>query len=475
MKIFKGDFVLKNRIEFAFLKSALEKKEINSIVEWIKKQNECVDVLITKVPFRNLDKWHFDETNGNLRHETGNFFSIDGIRIDTTWGYTPSWDQPIINQPEIGFLGFIVKEIKGIFHFLVQAKIEPGNINFVQLSPTLQATRSNYQQRHGGRKPLYLEYFQNATKEQILLDQLQSEQGARFFKKRNRNIIIKIDDNIEVHNNFIWLTLGQLKALMRLDNIVNMDTRTVLSCISFGNFTSETIDLFNYLNKSDEYQIKFLNTALIKDRAVHSVEEIIIFMTQIKSVNELKIKQIALQDMEDWIVEENEINRKDKKFFKIIGVNVEIGDREVIKWSQPMVEAAQQGLCAFVCKEIDGILHFAVQAKIECGNYDVVEFAPTVQTLTGDYKQSSKDSLPFLNYVLNSSREEIYFDTFQSEEGGRFYREQNRNMIVILSQIPNELPENFIWMTLNQMYIFIKFNNYFNIQARNLISMISFV
>lgn len=465
-----------NNIHFDFLKSALEKKEIDSIVAWIKEQNETVGVSINKVPFKNLDRWYFDDKNGNLRHETGKFFSIDGIRVNTTWGNILQWDQPIINQPEIGFLGFIVKEIDGILHFLVQAKIEPGNVNYVQLSPTLQATRSNYQQTHGGKKPLYLEYFQNATKDQILLDQLQSEQGARFLRKRNRNIIIKVDEDIEVQSNFIWLTLGQLKALMQLDNIVNMDTRTVISSIPFGNFSTETIDFFNYLNKSGEYQTKFLKSALIKDKAFHSIEEIITFMTQIKSVNDLEVKQIPLQDMKEWIITENEIKREDEKFFKIIGVDVEIGNREVVKWSQPMVEPAQEGLCAFVCKEIDGVLHFAVQAKLECGNHDIVEFAPTVQTLTGDYKQIPKDVLPFLHYVLNVSKEKIYFDTLQSEEGGRFYKEQNRNMIIIAGdEISVELPENFIWMTLNQLYVFIKFNNYLNIQARNLIATISFV
>lgn len=468
--------MLAENIHFDFLKSALEKKEINPIVNWVKEQNEVVNVSISKVAFKNLGKWYFDDKNGNLRHETGKFFSIDGIRVNTTWANIPQWDQPIINQPEIGFLGFIVKEIDGILHFLVQAKIEPGNVNYVQLSPTLQATRSNYQQTHGGKKPLYLEYFQNATKDQILLDQLQSEQGARFLRKRNRNIIIKVDEDIEVQSNFIWLTLGQLKALMQLDNIVNMDTRTVISSIPFGNFSTETIDFFNYLNKSGEYQTKFLKSALIKDKAFHSIEEIITFMTQIKSVNDLEVKQIPLQDMKEWIVTESEIRREDEKFFKIIGVDVEIGNREVVKWSQPMVEPAQEGLCAFVCKEIDGVLHFVVQAKLECGNHDIVEFAPTVQTLTGDYKQIPKDVLPFLHYVLNVSKEKIYFDTLQSEEGGRFYKEQNRNMIVVAGdEISDELPENFIWMTLNQLYVFIKFNNYLNIQARNLIATISFV
>ena len=40
---------------------------------------------------------------------------------------------------------------------------------------------------------------EKATKseEDILLDQLQSEQGGRFLKKRNRNIIITVDEEIE--------------------------------------------------------------------------------------------------------------------------------------------------------------------------------------------------------------------------------------------------------------------------------------
>lgn len=121
-------------------------------------------------------------------------------------------------------------------------------------------------------------------------------------------------------------------------------------------------------------------------------------------------------------------------------------------------------------------MHFAVQAKLECGNIDIIEFAPTVQCLTGNYRQTQSGSLPFLDYVLNAKAEQIYFDTMQSEEGGRFFREHNRNMIVIANdEVPVELPDKYIWMTLNQINKFLKFNNYLNIQARSLIAAISYV
>ena len=199
-------------------------------------------------------------------------------------------------------------------------------------------------------------------------------------------------------------------------------------------------------------------------------------MTHLKSIYDLHIEKIQLKDLREWVFTDKMIHHEENKYFRVIAVDVEIGNREVVKWNQPMIEPAQEGLCAFVCKEINGIMHFAVQAKLECGNHDIIEFAPTVQCLTGNYRQTKEGALPFLDYVLNARAEQIFYDVLQSEEGGRFYREQNRNLIVIAGdEIPDELPGKYIWMTLNQLYTFLKFNNYLNIQARSLIAGISFI
>ena len=187
-------------------------------------------------------------------------------------------------------------------------------------------------------------------------------------------------------------------------------------------------------------------------------------------------KQIPLSKINNWVINDFSIDHIEKKYFKIIAVEVCIGNREINKWIQPMIEPAQEGICAFVCKEINGILHFAVQAKLECGNFDIIEFAPTVQCLTGNYRDYNSSEIPFLDYVLNIEKHKIIFDNLQSEEGGRFYKEQNRNMIVVAGdEVSEVLPENYIWMTLNQLNAFIKFNNYLNIQARSLLAAVSFM
>jgi oxidase EvaA len=465
-----------------FLKSATcesrEQLETNSILEWIHDQSNQVKVEVERVPFNCMEHWSFDPISGSLKHDSGKFFSVEGIRVETNWGSLKTWDQPIINQPEIGYLGFIVKNIEGVLHFLLQAKIEPGNINRVQLSPTIQATRSNYTQIHNGAKPKYLEYFQNVRPENVLLDQLQSEQGARFLMKRNRNIIIATDDQIPCYSNFIWLTLKQIKELMSYDNTINMNTRTVISGICYGASLVENQGLIHdtkISHTTENYRRAFLESVVNPTNSVHSISDIIHFLTDLKSRYDLLIDRIPLGDVEGWQVSDIEISRLDGKYFKVIGVNVSIGNREVASWQQPMIQPSQPGICAFICKKINGTTHLLVQAKLECGNRDVIELAPTVQCLTGDYRHPDSKPVPFLDYVLDAPEGQVVLDALQSEEGGRFYREQNRNLIIIADDsFAEELPETYIWMTLNQLHYFNRFNNYLNIQARSLMAAIPF-
>lgn len=471
--------------ELIFLRSALTDKNpfmtTSDCLKWLEDQRGKIHVQIEQIPFNKLRKWYFDKNTGNLRHESNRFFSIEGIHIRTNWGTVPEWSQPIINQPEIGILGIITRQIDGVLYFLMQAKIEPGNINFVQLSPTLQATKSNYTKVHHGNSPEYLEYFLNNSKSKVLLDQLQSEQGARFFKKRNRNIIIEVNEEVPLKANFCWLTLGQIIQLMEHDNVVNMDTRTVISGIQFGSFNPEVIEFYKnmdiYQRGHSEYQSGLLTSLLDNTRSLHTIDEIISWITSLKSKYELNIEVIPLNRADQWQKDNDEIYHTSRNYFSVIGVSVEIGSREVKSWTQPLVKAAQEGIIAFLIKKINGIYHFLVQAKLEAGNFDILEMAPTVQCITGNYRNvSPEDRPPFLDFVLNVRPEYIKYSTHQSEEGGRFYREQNKNYIIeVDDSFPIEVPENYVWLTSNQLKQFIKYNNYLNIQARSLLASIGLI
>lgn len=470
--------------ELIFLKSALHEHNpftsTEEAIDWLRERNEEVRVNIERQRLDSIKDWVFHPGTGNLCHESGRFFSIEGLSVRTNWGNVSAWSQPIINQPEIGFLGIITREIDGVLYFLMQAKIEPGNINHVQLSPTLQATKSNYSQIHKGKKPLYLEYF-TSGKNKVLLDQLQSEQGARFLRKRNRNIIIQVFEDIPVHEDFRWLTLGQIKKMMLLDNTVNMDSRTVISGIPFGNFSTEVLEFYSalsrhYISPGSHRHFEMLKSSLNEEAAIHSFNDIISWLTNLKMLAELETQPLPLRQVRNWVRTDYDISHEDGKYFRVIGVNVEISNREVKTWMQPLIEPTQEGICAFIVKKINGLYHFIVQAKMECGNFDILELAPTVQCITDNYQVTPKGRLPFLDYVLEAPAQCRMYDTLQSEEGGRFFKEQNRNLVIEAeADFEEQLPPNYIWMTLNQMKTFIRFNNYLNVQARSLISCINFL
>ena len=456
--------------EVRFLRSALDEHgqcvSTDDVLGWLADRNREVSVRVSPIRLSQMRDWALDDTSGRIRHSSGKFFSIDGIRVQTNWGDIREWAQPIIHQPEIGFLGCIVREIGGVMHFLIQAKVEPGNVNCVQLSPTLQATKSNYTRVHQGKSPKYLDWFLDRSKARVLLDQLQSEQGARFLHKRNRNVIVEVEVELPDDPDFVWLTLGQIKRLMERSNIVNMDLRTVVSSIPFGQEPAGTEDR--------SFGEALLASATDSHRSLLPLDDVISWFTSQKIRFDLQVTPCDLRSISDWILTDEVLRHQTNQFFRVIWVDVNISNREVTSWQQPLVEPAREGICAFVVKRIGGIPHFLVQAKLECGNFDVLEFAPTVQCITGSYANSLK-VLPYLEYVLTARPDQIRHDSLQSEEGGRFYHEQNRHLLVEADDdFPLECPENYQWMTLNQLLAFARFNNYLNIQARSLLATLRF-
>ena len=102
---------------------------------------------------------------------------------------------------------------------------------------------------------------------------------------------------------------------------------------------------------------------------------------------------------------------------------------------------------------------------------DLLEIAPTVQCITSNYSES--DLPDFVDEMINNNSKHIT-NVFQSEEGGRFFKESNQNIILLGNESfqPDE-GDDFIWMTMGQLKQFIKFNNYLNIETRSLLACLS--
>lgn len=445
----------------SWIGTGYEENNLDEIFSWIKDKNEKLEVNIFKTKLNNDGFWFYDDNLGIIRNKNNSFFHIRGIERNNEIN---KYQQPIIVQSEIGFLGIICKKINGVLHFLMQAKIEPGNINKIQISPTIQATKSNFTQKHGGNKPAYLEYFLNVQADHIIVDQIQSEQSSKFYKKRNRNIVILVEDDIQVLDSHKWMTLNQIKKLMRYDNIVNMDTRTVISCLPFSEINIENKI---WLNKN--FNIMLLNSIFNNDK--NMLPMIFNKINNYKMFAEDSVKLIRLDELNDWVISNQEIVCKKNSSFKVIFCDISIEGREVKKWEQPLFEAIGQAVFGLLVTYRNNKIEFLVKLRSEIGCFDKVELGPTIQKEANDNTINNEIERVFFNKLNNLDN--IWFDTMLSEEGGRFYHEENRNIIIWIDEKEvYELPDNYIWIDYKHICKMIQFNNVVNIQLRNLISVL---
>lgn len=373
------------------------------LLKWIKERNKMTHVEIHKCTLEENDFWFYDRQEGCIRNQNHSFFTITGYQQKMEDGQIIS--QPVILQEEIGYLGIICKEINGIMHFLMQAKIEPGNINKIQISPTIQATKSNFTQKHGGTKPPYLEYFLNASCHEIVVDQIQSEQSSRFYKKRNRNIIIRVEEEIQVLSAYRWMTLGQIKSLMREDNLVNMDTRTVLSCIPYMKLQISALELSKL---ADRFSDKQLFRSVFLDNEENIYPQVYQYINNYKMFSEDKPQLLPLHQLENWEIREGEFVCKEPYPFKVIFCDIAMEGREVKHWKQPLFEAIGSAFFGLLCCESNGILKFLVKAVPEIGCFDSIELGPTIQ----------KEAVSLFNEEDEVSR--YFFQQLEKKQGIMF-------------------------------------------------------
>ncbi|WP_017621664.1 NDP-hexose 2,3-dehydratase family protein, partial [Nocardiopsis gilva] len=301
-------------------------------LRWLEEYGSQDETEVHQVRLDRLDQWNIDPGTGNIRHGSGRFFTIEGLRAHRPGGPVERWTQPIIRQPEIGILGILVKEFDGVPHCLMQAKVEPGNFNGVQVSPTVQATRSNYTRVHKGRAVPYLEYFRDPGRHRVLSDVLQSEQGSWFYQKRNRNMVVEVTEDVEVLDGFCWVSVGQLHLLLTYPDLVNMDSRTVMGCMQVRAADPDTGAPDPLADDGGLRTSVARSTAEVpEDRFARTLH----WITDVRTHNDMLVDLIPLNQVTGWKLAEGVVRHADGLFFEIVGVGITTGGREVRQWTQP--------------------------------------------------------------------------------------------------------------------------------------------
>jgi oxidase EvaA len=207
-----------------------------SILDWLATRRERAHQHFKAelIALSEIEKWSIHPDTGNIVHDSGSFFSVSGVRIDAgNMREVSSWDQPIMTQKSGGILVLLCQRTNGQVRFLLQGRVAPGNIDEVQIAPTIQSTWSNLNQAHGGAKPPFAEYVAKEGKGRVVYEANQNEEGGPFWKKVNSTRLILTDEkNIltEEHSEaFIWASLSQIKALSLMNNILSPFVKAIIS------------------------------------------------------------------------------------------------------------------------------------------------------------------------------------------------------------------------------------------------------
>ena len=226
---------LRLELQFESLRDWSQIHNFNYIKKWFNEKRKKPKIKVNNIPIHKCKEWKYNEKKGYYFHRSKEFFKVEGLRIrETRSREVDCWDQPILTQVgyDGGILGIIRKKFNGIPHYLIEAKCEPGNYKYVQLSPTLQATFSNLRRAHRGRKPRFVNYFNLKNKKyKILFKQWLSEDGGRLNNKRNLGMLVEVPERqkIALTKEYIWMSMWQIKECLKFNSWINPHIRGIIA------------------------------------------------------------------------------------------------------------------------------------------------------------------------------------------------------------------------------------------------------
>lgn len=453
-----------------FLNSYTSKVEEETLLSSMENHREKMAVKVQEVDFEQLQNWSIT-SDGDFVHSSGKFFRIcGGYAVNKQTGIENF--QPVIDQPEQGILGITSRCKDDRIEVLLQAKIEPGNLDKVQYSPTVQATKSNYTGAHKGKSVPYIDDFMPKSRK-VKSRGFQSEHGHKFYKKANDNVHVR-DNNAEpLDDRFLWLSLNDIRFLLSREHCINMDTRSVLATIDFIGRPLTYDEIFSQLEDDGSLEKELLFSSLTESGASISSEEIQKWIVNSKANRFIEHKTISLNELVNngWEKTKSRINSELNRHFELVGVKASIESREVSSWYQPIVRDNVPKIYAFLMKKINGTTQVLTQLIEEDFNWSGPELGPTFHAVESQWQLFEK--LKVLK--LSEKNCQIIYDKYQSEEGGRFLEQKNRYILIkVNDSVKINKNKKQQWMTLYQIKKATSAECSVNIEARTLLSIAAY-
>ncbi len=412
---------------------------------WLDDVVERADFSVRPIDLDDSREWSW--SFGGIRHRTNRFFSVVGVRCDEL-----GIEQPLLEQREVGTLGFVLDRRGARPRVLAHAKIEPGNVGVAQLAPSCQATASNAARVHGGDAPPHVEEFYGTGTARIS-SSLQSEQGTRFLDKHNRNVVVELTDDLEHGADHRWFDVDELLELSASDFLVNTDARSVLVTTDWRGLVGRepfsryrdglSSELARSLSERGEVEAARSTVRRMRDDAIQP-------------------RLVDLDALTGWQRGHRGVSPSGDGAFDVEQFAVVAHGREVGQWDQPMISSRSDGTVELWMGRRNGLLHFLVRPTRELGLRSLVELAPTLQIPPGESVPQDWGRPAGAVEVASAS---------ESDEGGRFYRDASRYSLVDVGEL-DERPDGTIALPLGGVVELLREGSWFTNEARSAFSLL---
>ncbi|MCX4678958.1 NDP-hexose 2,3-dehydratase family protein [Streptomyces sp. NBC_01433] len=396
------------------------------------------------VPLTELRSWSMTE-DGSLAHETGRFFRVVGAR-DLS-GTNQPLEQPLVEQSEVGILCLFVAQFDGQFHALITFKFEPGTPDGIEVAPTVQATRSNYEAAHGGHRVPAVEI---ALSKDVctLADAVQREQESWFLGKVNRNRIVLLDaqkaaDVARTVPESRWVPIPVLLEAALESRLLNMDLRSVLSMWPLEATASPD----------------GLGPVTSRPRPGGQDPE------SPGSNPEL----VPLGSLSQWQIADS-IEHRQRRFFSVVGCRVEGQGREVASWDQPLLAPVGMGQCTLLIRPGPDGPELLVSERVRIGSVRGPSLEARFQRgdIADHTTESRRRSMIAESSGLVRCRE--IHSAVHTEEGGRFRGAIATYQLGLLPDV-EEQPAGQ-WITLKEVEALDQHGDRLSVELRTCLTMI---
>lgn len=392
------------------------------------------DFKLQKIKFSEQNQWSIN--NGVLSHFSNGFFHVTGIINRIT-----NEEHLVLFQPQSALTGLILFKDGQQVYILLQARIEPGSSNVGQYGPTIQATPANYLQLHGGKKTDYVELFTSFNPiANTLGNNIQLDLGKRYFQKNKVHSYLELNELIETTENMIWVPLQVVAEVLISDNFLNADLRSLISVFDW--------DLFVNADISPKYQRQTTD------------DNFSVFYENLLGKNEWKL--ITLDQLEGWEIQDNGIVDVSNSGIWVDMYKVSCINREVSEWSQPLLCCLNRGLVVLLMRKIHKHYEFLVSIQSEFGISGEITVLPSYVVYPGEGHENN--SKLFEDGILIA-------EMTQSEEGGRFYKNENIYKVILITNDIDTEPHQK-WVTVNTLKSILKSSCRASFQLRCIASLV---